>query len=196
LRQSLSRKPHRGDHSSRHRLTSALKQPTRGLLSPATSRLRGSEFASSKPLSEPGDSPLLFGLAPRGVFRALDVAIEAVGSYPTFSPLPGEMRISKMLCRFPCSAPPRCTPPAVYSLWHFPWLNCIAEQLCRYAMRKPPGVTRRVAQIGVRTFLPSTLRRFDEGQPSPHTPKGNQRSPGSPAAPKYIVFCQTHGRRI
>jgi hypothetical protein len=33
-------------------------------------------------------SPLLFGLAPRGVFRAPDVAIGAVGSYPTFSPLP------------------------------------------------------------------------------------------------------------
>jgi hypothetical protein len=33
-------------------------------------------------------SPLLFGLAPRGVFRALAIASEAVGSYPTFSPLP------------------------------------------------------------------------------------------------------------
>ena len=35
-------------------------------------------------------SPLLFGLAPRGVFRASDVATGAVGSYPTFSPLPNE----------------------------------------------------------------------------------------------------------
>ena len=33
-------------------------------------------------------SPLLFGLAPRGVFRASFVAKRAVGSYPTFSPLP------------------------------------------------------------------------------------------------------------
>ena len=33
-------------------------------------------------------SPLLFGLAPRGVFRASAVASGAVGSYPTFSPLP------------------------------------------------------------------------------------------------------------
>jgi len=32
--------------------------------------------------------PLLFDLAPRGVFRAPDVATRAVGSYPTFSPLP------------------------------------------------------------------------------------------------------------
>ena len=35
-------------------------------------------------------SPLLFGLAPRGVFHASDVATGAVGSYPTFSPLPNE----------------------------------------------------------------------------------------------------------
>jgi hypothetical protein len=33
-------------------------------------------------------SPLLFGLAPRGVFRALAIAGQAVGSYSTFSPLP------------------------------------------------------------------------------------------------------------
>jgi hypothetical protein len=33
-------------------------------------------------------SPLLFGLAPRGVFHASGVAARAVGSYPTFSPLP------------------------------------------------------------------------------------------------------------
>jgi hypothetical protein len=32
--------------------------------------------------------PLLFGLAPCGVFRASRVAPRAVGSYPTFSPLP------------------------------------------------------------------------------------------------------------
>jgi hypothetical protein len=35
--------------------------------------------------------PLLFGLAPRGVFRAPDVATRAVGSYPTFSPLPNAL---------------------------------------------------------------------------------------------------------
>src|SRR6266849_3215870 len=35
-------------------------------------------------------SPLLFGLAPRGVFQAPDIATGTVGSYPTFSPLPNE----------------------------------------------------------------------------------------------------------
>ena len=32
----------------------------------------------------------LFGLAPNGVYRAPAIALGAVGSYPTFSPLPGE----------------------------------------------------------------------------------------------------------
>ena len=32
--------------------------------------------------------PLLFGLAPRGVYRAADITARAVGSYPTVSPLP------------------------------------------------------------------------------------------------------------
>ena len=36
--------------------------------------------------------PLLFGLAPRGVYRASSVAARAVGSYPTFSPLPDASR--------------------------------------------------------------------------------------------------------
>ena len=35
-------------------------------------------------------SPLLFGLAPRGVFLASPVARRAVGSYPTVSPLPAK----------------------------------------------------------------------------------------------------------
>ncbi len=32
----------------------------------------------------------LFGLAPNGVYRAPAIALGAVGSYPTFSPLPGK----------------------------------------------------------------------------------------------------------
>jgi len=43
----------------------------------------------------------LFGLAPTGVCRAVIVAADAVGSYPTFSPLPTRMQ-------------------AVCFLWHFP----------------------------------------------------------------------------
>jgi hypothetical protein len=43
---------------------------------------------SQKHSSSRASSPLLFGLAPRGVCHALDITAEAVGSYPTFSPLP------------------------------------------------------------------------------------------------------------
>jgi len=40
-----------------------------------------------------GPSSHLFCLAPEGVFRAADVAVGAVGSYPTFSPLlPDEVK--------------------------------------------------------------------------------------------------------
>src|ERR1700682_184220 len=65
-------------------------------------------------------SPLLFGLAPRGVFRAPDVATGAVGSYPTFSPLPNDASSSKTSRRFPCAMPPCYAQPAVYFLWHYP----------------------------------------------------------------------------
>lgn len=40
------------------------------------------------PLSRRAVSRRLFGLAPAGVCRAADVAADAVGSYPTISPLP------------------------------------------------------------------------------------------------------------
>ena len=113
-------------------------------------------------------SPLLFGLAPRGVFRALAIASEAVGSYPTFSPLPTVRAlrdVSQVL-------PARCHRAALRRrfnfLWHYPWLRFVA---------KPPGVTRRVAlsrvlankslampQDGVRTFLP--LLRLAAQQPA------------------------------
>src|SRR6266403_2123694 len=73
-------------------------------------------------------SPLLFGLAPRGVFQAPDIATGTVGSYPTFSPLPNEAALPErlspeLLRRRLAGFPARChraVAPAVYSLWHFP----------------------------------------------------------------------------
>jgi len=115
-------------------------------------------------------SPLLFGLAPRGVFRASGVATRAVGSYPTFSPLPNETSCSKTSRRFTCAMPPCCVPPAVHFLWHFPWANwptpaeACATQIAPLALPgalpftlSPPLSGRRVTlmtQDGVRTFLP------------------------------------------
>jgi len=54
-------------------------QPTRGFGENAVKRSR---------LTGRAGPPLLFGLAPRGVYRAADIAARAVGSYPTVSPLP------------------------------------------------------------------------------------------------------------
>jgi len=51
--------------------------------------------------------PLLFDLAPRGVFRAPNVAIRAVGSYPTFSPLPNAPDRRRRAQGFALGLPPR-----------------------------------------------------------------------------------------
>jgi hypothetical protein len=54
----------------------------------ARATAKGALLLSQKHPSSRASSPLLFGLAPRGVCHALDITAEAVGSYPTFSPLP------------------------------------------------------------------------------------------------------------
>src|SRR5213082_4199973 len=40
---------------------------------------------------------------------------------PPFHPCQNDACSSKTSRRFPCAMPPCCAPPAVYSLWHFPW---------------------------------------------------------------------------
>ena len=77
----------------------------------------------------------LFGLAPDGVFRASALALGAVGSYPTFSPLPvslAKLRRFDFLWHCP-SAGLAAWPPA-----------CIPDQ----------SGLRGIAPCGVRTFLP------------------------------------------
>jgi hypothetical protein len=55
-------------------------------------RVRSPDARDSRNAAYPrpwdGQPGRLFCLAPDGVFRAADLAIDAVGSYPTFSPLP------------------------------------------------------------------------------------------------------------
>ena len=75
----------------------------------------------------------LFGLAPDGVFRASALALGAVGSYPTFSPLP--VSLAK-LRRFKF-------------LWHYP-----SAGLAAWPPACIPGGLRGIAPCGVRTFLP------------------------------------------
>ena len=123
-------------------------------------RLRGSAANLRLLCSESrAGSPLLFGLAPRGVFRASPVARRAVGSYPTFSPLPAKALLSD---DEQVSLPPVTAALSRGGLFsvalsvnrsrrqlkvaagnQFPW---------RYQARCPfPLLT----QVGVRTFLPS-----------------------------------------
>lgn len=64
-----------------------------GMRSPALSS--GLPAAS---LSKRTASRRLFGLAPAGVYRAVRVATNAVGSYPTFSPLPTLSRGRFVFC--------------------------------------------------------------------------------------------------
>ena len=72
-----ARKPERGSHSSGTTLARCLLQPT---------RMTGPEKAGT--LARTTSS--LFGLAPGGVCLATHVAMRAVGSYPTLSPLPAK----------------------------------------------------------------------------------------------------------
>ena len=88
----------RDDHSSRSGIAPGLQQPTRG--SPRRA-------LASLTLAGRASPPLLFGLAPRGVFRAPDVATRAVGSYPTFSPLPNALDRSWRVPGFPSDLPQR-----------------------------------------------------------------------------------------
>ena len=82
----------------------------------------------------------LFGLAPNGVYRAPAIALGAVGSYPTFSPLPGE-------------------PGGLFSV-----ALAVDDALRHHLPRasRPEDGLRGIAPCGVRTFLPgkpeATLR--------------------------------------
>ena len=93
----------RGDHSSSPGIATGIQQPTRGFSFAMAFAFANEARSLSKARSASrAGSPLLFGLAPRGVFRASGVTTGAVGSYPTFSPLPNVACILASL-RFPCA---------------------------------------------------------------------------------------------
>ena len=101
----------------------------------------------------------LFGLAPNGVYRAPAIALGAVGSYPTFSPLPGE-------------------PSGLFSValavddilkCHLPRASRPVERVTRHrALRSsdfpPPASRRRPSALRDRRTKPSY--RFAPGQTS------------------------------
>jgi hypothetical protein len=82
------------DHSSRRRIAAALQQPTRGFRLPPSAcaeigSLRlGAPGRYALPPEEERADPCLFGLAPCGVYHAASIAVRAVRSYRTLSPLP------------------------------------------------------------------------------------------------------------
>jgi hypothetical protein len=125
----------RDDHSSRFRIAPGLEQPTRGSQQVVPSNALHTGWASP---------PLLFGLAPRGVFRAPDVATRAVGSYPTFSPLPNALRRNRQGCGFPqaCRRGASFTGGLIFCGTFRSRESWLA---CAYRETQPPGVTRRVA---------------------------------------------------
>jgi len=77
------------------------------------------ERQSAPRLAGRAGPPLLFGLAPRGVYRAANIAARAVGSYPTVSPLPSDAK-EKIRQRFGLGRTIGLHAPAVYFLWHCP----------------------------------------------------------------------------
>src|SRR5713101_9989327 len=69
---------------------------------------------------------------------------------PPFHPCLAQPAFSRRTEGFASGQSSRPFAPAVYSLWHCPWLDEVAGLTRRHS--QPPGVTRRVAR-GVRTFL-------------------------------------------
>ena len=90
---------------------------------PSQARGRAQEDATYPGLLDGPSSPL-FCLAPDWVFPAAGIAAGAVGSYPTFSPLPsgsesaGEVKADCSTFTFP--RPFHSNRQAVFSLWHCP----------------------------------------------------------------------------
>src|SRR6202034_629877 len=123
--------------------------------------------------------PLLFGLAPRGVFRAPDVATRAVGSYPTFSPLPNAQDQNWRACGFSASLPPRSKlTGGLFSVA----LSVASSPRFASALRvtQPSGVTRRVALL--QPTLASSPQLESGLSSRPHSSRNaDRRSPGSPA---------------
>src|SRR5580658_10364995 len=133
---------------------------------------------------------LLFDLAPRGVFRAPDVATRAVGSYPTFSPLPnaptlrGETQVLPAACRRSSSV--------TGGLFSVALSVAAFQTSLRTPQTQPPGVTRRVALHPER--LPVAASRLwspDFPPVHPAFAETDRRSPGSPATP--IIRCHMAG---
>jgi hypothetical protein len=128
------------------------------------------------------DSPLLFGLAPRGVFRASPVARRAVGSYPTVSPLPAKALLKD---DGQVSLPP--VTEALFRGGLFSVALSVTQSRAELSFgfaTASPGVTRRVAPLSADAdrcpdFPPAALCPPCDGL------RTSRRSSSSPARVHY-----------
>jgi hypothetical protein len=128
--------------------------------------------------SDRASPPLLFGLAPRGVYRASSITAGAVGSYPTFSPLPYALDQSRPALGLTSGLPQRCKLTGGLLLCGT-FRSRTPKWLPPTSSMPPPGVTRRVVQRSP---------DFPPAHPSSSLAaklEVNRRSPDSPAVPDY-----------
>ena len=166
----------RDDHSSSPGLATGIERPTRGFILPCgLHHTQGSLFFRTRSASR-ASSALLFGLAPRGVCRAGIIADAAVGSYPTFSPLPSLRSIE----RHPEGFPPgyhRDTLRRRYILCGTFRDAILANRIpWRYQARCPILFLRLAAETAYRTY-----RWCPDFPPAQPLAQPGQRSSSSPA---------------
>jgi len=104
-----------------------------------------------------GAPPLLFGLAPCGVYPAPDITIGAVRSYPAERGCRSHPHLFTLTSPLsPNSAETR--EPAVCFLWHFPY----RRRTVRFAdIPLRPSLLASTLPCGVRTFLPPARAACD-----------------------------------
>ena len=146
----------RCNRSSRPPITRRLKRPIRGLYCHRNIPCRDVLQITGRV-----GPPLLFGLAPRGVCHAIPIARDAVGSYPTFSPLPSAAILEDLPKVLPAADHRSCghrrfvfcgtvRGPTVH--WHE---NPSRDS--RPDRRPSPLALPGALPNGVRTFLPACL---------------------------------------
>ena len=178
----------RDDHSSRPRIASRLEQPTRGSRQLALASMLRAGWASP---------PLLFGLAPRGVCRAPDVAIRAVGSYPTFSPLPNDADQNRRAIGFPLACRRGlCVTGGLIFCGTFRSRRKILRS-CQRQLRRAPR-DNPLALPGASPCSPTLLRAEDYG--SPDFPPVNfacaEYTGDHPTHPLVLLYGMTRHRAV
>src|SRR5204863_6937135 len=106
---------------------------------------------------------LLFGLAPDGVFRASAIALGAVGSYSTFSPLPRPRKAVAVCSLWHCpSASFETCRPRVSR----PKTSCAASRLVEFGLSSPSFHSKRFSTLPKRSQI-SSSGRFHKKRPGP-----------------------------